>query len=205
MQSFFIKYKSILNISILSILFIFLFFCRVVLTHEFKYVFLFWNIFLGILPVVFLTVTKFVQNKYLKLFVWIIIVLFLPNTIYVFTDFIHIGTFFDKSYELLYFDLTLIMVAVIISLFSYGYVIKYLKTILNKLFNKYYTLCIVFIINMSLGYAVYLGRVLRLNSWDILNPLKLLENIIYGFQIDFLLIILFIFAWSIIFTLYSYE
>lgn len=135
-----------------------------------------YNISLAVIPVLLGWTGYYLKNRILKLvtlFAWI---LFVPNTIYMLTDLIHLieqlGDYnFTTDLFLLfeYFLLFLIsFLTFIFSLYPIERIIKkdrHLKKIANV--NFY-----LIIINFSIGFAIVLGRVNRLNSWDVIFDKK---------------------------------
>ena len=139
---------------------------RSILTKEFTYRFYVWNTFLAIMP--FLFSKKLVsQNKIslkaiLLLLVWL---LFFPNAPYLITDIIH---FKNTNTRLKWIDVIIIissswngLILAVVSLIN-------IETFLNKFLRPAWT---TFFIALSIGlcsYGIYLGRILRFNSWDVL-------------------------------------
>lgn len=105
-------------------------------------------------------------------FIWLF---FLPNTWYVLTDFIHVSDTGEIS-EL--YDIVLIMTLTITG-FILGFTSLWLihKELLKRLKTTQVNTLVALIILTS-SFAIYLGRVLRWSSWDVLtNPGGLLLNI----------------------------
>lgn len=149
---------------------------RMKLTQSFFLVFLVWNLFLAAIPYALSTyiTSKTKVSKIELLFYTTIWLLFLPNAPYIITDLLHVKI---SSNKFLWFDVLLIMS------FAYNGLVLFFLTILDmeKLFNIYfktrikkYCTPLLFILT---GFGMYLGRVLRYNSWEILNnPTNLLND-----------------------------
>ncbi|PVX47255.1 putative membrane protein [Flavobacterium sp. 103] len=153
---------------------------RAKLTNTIYLFFLVWNLFLAFIPYFFITYLKtqisFQKSKIkalLLLFFWI---LFLPNSFYILTDLIHLS---QSSNLLVWFDLIIIssyaligFTIGIISLIEFENIIKnYTTSLITKLMMP--SICFL------CGIGIYLGRILRYNSWDILsNPLELIHDIL---------------------------
>ncbi len=174
------------NRQINSILFLFTAYClllliiRVKLTNSIYLFFLVWNLFLAFVPYFFISYLKtqisFQKNKIkalLFLFAWL---LFLPNSFYILTDLIHLS---QSSDHLLWFDLVVFssyaligFVIGIISLIEFENIIEnYASPLAIKLIMP--------LICFICGVGIYLGRILRYNSWDILsNPIQLLQDLL---------------------------
>lgn len=120
--------------------------------------------------------------------------LFFPNALYMVTDFIHITgnhlIYFEEAlpYEVgggtLYRQdlmgwLKLLVIgigsfyATLIGAVSLDQVMKSFKE-KGKVFQGF----ILLLISVLTGFGVYIGRFLRFNSWDVLNPIALMKNLV---------------------------
>ncbi len=157
-----------------------------------QYRFLLWNLFLAWLPLVVsmfsLVLTRIAKGAVLAvgLFVcgiaWLLLY---PNAPYLTTDFIHLifSPSYGSSYELsllLWFDLVLFF------LFSWcglllGYLsMRHFHSIVSHYIASWVGWGFILIVSFLGGFGVYLGRVGRFNSWDVLSPFSLIEGIIEG-------------------------
>lgn len=156
-----------IQILFLSTLYCFVFLMiRNVVEQNNTYNFLVWNLFLGFLPFI---IAYFLQYWipgrnaawwYLGLFTWLI---FYPNAPYMITDLIHVD---QKEADVIY-DTLMIFSFSILSLF-YGFFslrIAY-SLFLQKLSARGSQIALYACILLS-SFGIYLGRILRLNSWDI--------------------------------------
>ena len=142
-----------------------------------KYYFLIWNIFLAYIP--FLLSFIKIKNKFFKCINNLIALVFFPNVIYLFTDLIHISVmkYYVKDTQGIryimnftnWIRLSLIFVAVLIA-------IKLSYISLNNFIVDYRFKHVIYVfISILTGVAVYIGRFIRLNSWNlILNPFNTL-------------------------------
>jgi uncharacterized membrane protein len=110
---------------------------------------------------------------------FILWILFLPNAPYLITDLIHLCSYSRLRQTA---DTLLLFSAGIVGLFFYlismGETIRWMK--LNYQFSKQEFLIIAF--SLLSGYGLYLGRYLRLNSWEIIsNPNNVLQSILGTF------------------------
>lgn len=208
--------KSILNILILlSIIGSLMVIARALTLKSIRYVFLIWNIFLAWVPLVFsVLLLKNINKKrpiiiFLLSFLWLI---FYPNAPYIVTDVIHLCRYKFYSavnYELkfnenikIWYDFILIMIFVFT-----GYILGFLSLNINhkiveKKFGRYLGWIFVIMISFLSGFAIYLGRFLRLNSWEIIsNPYMLLitmlnsihmESLIFSMMFGFFIFITYI-------------
>ena len=196
--------KQDTTVWLVSVLAITLLLLRVKITNSTYLLFLIWNLFLAYIPYFlsssiyknFFNTSKKTQNSFYGL-VWL---LFIPNSFYILTDFthLHFKTTFQFSLDML-----------IISGFSFvGFYVGLLSihTIRQLVIAKYgNTKGYIFILTISFlsAFGIYLGRVLRFNSWDIISkPIQLaytsiyalfsLETIIYTLQLGTIILISYI-------------
>jgi uncharacterized membrane protein len=170
--------KSNILIVLLSIYCLALLLIRAKLTQSIFLFFLIWNLFLAIIQyimIIYVKSSKVILKSKFKTFIFLFIwLLFLPNSFYIITDFIHLqqsnsNTFwFDlivlSSYALIGFALGLI------SLFEFEKILKhFLSTKVIQI--------IIAIVCLLCGIGIYIGRILRYNSWDIIgNPFQLITD-----------------------------
>ena len=150
-----------------------------------------WNIILAILP--YVCMIAFVKaeranHKALAALLLIIWLFLFPNVPYLMTDFIHISplTFyiFDNTgtqylREVMpWLELSHIALGVWFGMMV-GYRSLYqLHHLLRHKYTAIYGWMMVTVVSILSGYGVFLGRFLRLNSWDILHPASLLREVI---------------------------
>ncbi len=142
--------------------------------------FLQWNLFLAWLPLIFaFLVYKRVKTK--KDFTWqngllgFLWLAFLPNSFYIITDLIHLQS--SGEVGLLY-DTAMITSFVLNGLFL-GYISMYLiDKVLGKFIEQKVVFTIMQFVLLLCAFAIYLGRYLRWNTWDIVaNPAGLLFDV----------------------------
>lgn len=153
---------------------------RIIYTSSLVYSFLWWNLFLAIVPIlVAVPFYSLYKSKgmhsipVLSLFVtWL---LFFPNAPYIITDLIHLA---DGNPGMpLWYDALMVFSFAFTGVFSgflsLIFIYRVVKDFLKKT-NKS-TWFIPVILTLS-GYGVYLGRVLRWNSWDMFTR----PHIVFG-------------------------
>jgi len=152
-----------------------------------------WNVFLAMLPPLFAWLFARCRIKWLRAVLAVLWGLFFPNAPYLVTDLIHLAYLsFDTRWEgrALYPWLTLMQVgislflATAIGLWSLSVMHR---TVRNRRGAAAGWTAVGLTCAVS-GYAVYLGRFLRLNSWDVLRPLHLLQRVFLhtdGFALRF--------------------
>jgi len=149
-------------------------------TNNLSYFFLGWNLFLAWVPLFFaliwqhrLIFSRYLANwKQLILFgLWL---LFWPNAPYLITDLIHLNKWFNPAEWL---DVLLFFSAAFTGLVLGLYAMYKVHWILLDYFGSLRCWIIVLVCLLLSSYGIYLGRVLRWNSWDILsNPILLLQD-----------------------------
>lgn len=165
-------------------------------------VFLSWNMMLAI-TVYILSVIVVVLHKKKTHLIWIILTLFVyiiffPNSFYILTDFIHFEHYdffniYPNIYELdiydwyIFFDIVLgALIGLKLGILS----ISHIKTILPNNLKKYEYVGITMLFILS-STGIYLGRFIRLNSWNIFDLSYLFGSIFEHFSFFLIFIILF--------------
>ncbi len=151
-------------------------FIRYLKTDSFFYLFLIWNLFLACIPygiTLFIHVTK--ANRFIFWSCFLIWLVFLPNSPYILTDFQHLRT---STISSIWYDVLLILSFAINGLLIGFTSIRMMQSMINERFSKKTTKIIIYTILLLCGFGIYLGRILRWNSWDVLqNPIHLLSDI----------------------------
>ena len=165
-----------------------------------------WNVFLAFLPWAFSVIIVIALDKKLKfiaILFGILWLLFFPNAPYIMTNFIHLSTIhFYTSGE---FDIVSWLRLIQIGLgfllgISFGMISLYnVHQSLLKVHSKRVVYSAFVIIALLSGYAIYIGRLLRYNSWDILKPVMLFNELISNINM-FALLYSILFGFYILFT-----
>jgi uncharacterized membrane protein len=142
---------------------------RIYVTQQITYIFLVWNLFLALVPLWIAYKSYKVHHRYparyfLVLSMILFWLLFFPNAPYIVTDFIHLQ---ERAMVPLWFDAMLVFSFAVTGLLSGVISLYFIHEILNRLINKVWGWAMVGVISVLSGYGVYLGRVLRWNSWDL--------------------------------------
>lgn len=153
---------------------------RVISSGNWRYGFLFWNLFLAWLPLLFAwwLAKRMPKHRWLSVGSVLITLLwlgFLPNSFYVTSDLIHLQSTGEVS---LLFDLVLFMSFVWNSLLL-GFISLYMmhKQLLKRLTptTAHFVIAVVLLL---CSFAIYLGRYLRWSTWDVLiNPAGILFDV----------------------------
>lgn len=148
---------------------------RAKIAHSIYLFFLIWNLFLAGIPYAITSFLKLKhENKPLKSISYLVLVgwlLLLPNSFYIITDLVHIvrtdGRLFWLDMILVSSYSVLGFTAGIKSIYQFELLIKKGKSGQKATF-------LIPIICLLCGIGIYLGRILRFNSWDVItNPIDL--------------------------------
>jgi len=154
---------------------------RVERTGSGYYLFLIWNLFLAGIPLVASTCLRVSRRWRLPLLIqvgcfgfWL---LFLPNAPYILTDLLHLTA---NSQVPAWFDLALLL-----SCAGTGLLLGYLSLIdVHDIVAEKLGQAVGWVLALSslllTGFAIYLGRFLRWNSWDVLFRPTIMFNIADG-------------------------
>lgn len=157
----------------------FLLLVRAKITDSIYLFFLVRNLFLAAIPYTLIIYLKnylvLQQNKIytiVLLFCWL---LFLPNSFYIITDIIHI----TKSSETTkWLDLIIVSSFAIIGFVMGLLSLSKFESLIGTLLSPHKIRILIPIICFLCGLGIYLGRIQRYNSWDIIsNPIRLIVNI----------------------------
>jgi uncharacterized membrane protein len=156
---------------------------RVLLTGNWTYTSLIWNLFLAWLPLVFALDAchqyRLAKRRnwrvYLSSALWL---LFFPNAPYIFTDLIHVKHWWPLGRY--WMDLSLVLVFALTG-FLLGFISLYLmQSVVANRFGKAASWLFTLAVAALSGFGVYLGRVQRWNSWDIVvHPVGLARAIVH--------------------------
>lgn len=163
-----------------STLSVFLIVCRMLGGQTTRYWFLLWNLFLAWLPLIFAYwLTRRLRNN--AWFTWKNIVLtvlwlgFLPNSFYLVTDFIHLRNTGEVS---MLFDAVMFMSFAWNGLLLGFTAVLLLHREMLKRLQRRQTVLMVGLIFILCSFAIYLGRYLAWNTWDIvINPAGILFDL----------------------------
>lgn len=153
--------------------------CRATLTQSIYLFFLVWNTFLGIIPLLISSYIHFTGELLSKtkliilLLIWLV---FLPNSFYIITDVVHL----PKSIKhLFWLDATIILSCAITGFYAGFISINQISQVVQlKYAIKIQQWHLVLLAILS-GFGIYIGRILRFNSWDIiLQPTYLIETLL---------------------------
>jgi uncharacterized membrane protein len=151
---------------------------RIVYTGQTHFTFMWWNLFLAWLPLLFASLAVGLRGRPLLLaipaFFWL---LFLPNAPYMVTDLMHLNWRTDAP---LWFDVIMLFSFAITGILLGFTSLAIMHGLASRLLGKiggWLFVCV------SLGltsFGVYMGRFLRWNSWDLIaNPGGVLLDVLH--------------------------
>lgn len=153
---------------------------RLLVTRSVDFWFLPWNLFLGILPLGFAwwfsrRVAKTRLSDWRNVVLAVLWLGFLPNSFYLVTDLIHIRPRGDIS---ILYDVVMLVSFVWVG-FLAGFLSVYLMhRVALRRFKANQAHGMVALVFLLCSFAIYLGRYLRWNTWDIIfNPFSLLFDV----------------------------
>ncbi len=142
---------------------------RALKTHHYSFFFLLWNLFLAWMPYWIISNYQKFKTRTGQFCIIALTLLFLPNAPYILTDLFHLT---KNLIAPMWFDLVLILSFSLLGLTLFILATERLFIILSPFFRSTALFnCVKFLVILSNGYGIYLGRYLRFNSWDIVsNP-----------------------------------
>ena len=149
---------------------------RVIYTGNLTFLFMVWNMFLGIVPLYMAWRLEYAETKLRGWIFAITWLLFFPNAMYIVTDLFHLKSRGDIP---LWYDLLLILSCALNGIIM-GFCSLYrIERWLNGYLGKISLQVAIFFLLLLCGYGVYLGRYERWNSWDVLvDPASLCLDIV---------------------------
>lgn len=158
-----------------------LFGLRVLLAHDVRYWFLFWNLLLAWSPVLFAwLLRRRLRQKHswkepLPVLLTILWLGFLPNSFYLMSDLIHLQATGEIG---LLFDAVLFLSCIWNGLVAGMLSIYWVHQEILKRRSKEYAAGIIAVVLALSSFAIYLGRSLRWNTWDVvINPAGILFDV----------------------------
>lgn len=171
-----------------------------------------WNLFLSWIPLI----TAFVVNNLTRFFGYqhVLVILlslfwlaFFPNAPYMITDLSHLTV--DLHRDLTWHDTIMLFSYAEVSLFNGLVSLYWVHQTWRRVFKKSVSTTFLLASLPLAGFGVYLGRVRRMNSWDIVHdPRKIIEHVfqslvdrtawVISLEIGLLLGVLYLVLWAII-------
>lgn len=153
---------------------------RAKITNSVYLFFLIWNVFLAVIPYVIsahlLTLDLKKTAKFKVLIISAIWLAFIPNAFYIITDLVHLV---NSDGHLFWLDLIILSSYALIG-FAFGILsLLDFEKILQQFTSSKKVQFIIPAICFLCGIGIYIGRILRYNSWDIIsNPVALAYDLL---------------------------
>lgn len=172
--------RFIASVSFVCLSSIFLLIARILSSDSTRYVFLLWNLVLAALPLLIALwlvdrIKKYGWLAWQQVVLSILFLIFLPNSFYLITDFVHLR---------LTSEATIIYDVVLLSSFMFsGLLLGYTSVFmmhneLKKRVDERNALIAASGLFLAVSFAIYLGRFSRWNTWDVLlEPTGLLFDV----------------------------
>lgn len=148
---------------------------RAKITNSIYLFFLIWNLFLAVIPYAItshlLTLNLKEVSKFKVLVITAIWLAFIPNAFYIITDLVHLA---NSEGHIFWLDLIIVSSHALIG-FAFGLLsLLHFEKIAQQFITAKKVSFIIPVICVLCGIGIYIGRILRYNSWDIIsNPLDL--------------------------------
>lgn len=175
-----VERRFIQSVGLISALCLSLLVGRLIISGTSRYIFIPGNLALAWLALLFawLLVKELKTQKWLRwqnIALTVLWLIFLPNTWYVLTDFLHVYATGEIS-EL--YDIVM-MSTLVMSGFILGFTSLYLvHQELRKRLSEQKSAVLVGLVILLASFGIYLGRVLRWNTWDVItNPSGIILNV----------------------------
>lgn len=186
-------------------------------THSFGWLMIIWNNFLAVLPLIFALLARKAYESHKKpafIILSALWLLFFPNAPYMITDIKYSSLFAEEVYleyasngsnVYAWFLVINLALCVFIGLLHGMMSLHIMHEIVKKRFGNGVGVAAVAVTVVLSSFAIYIGRFPRLNSWDVLRPVFLLEKIA-GSVTEFMPVFILIFSFAIAFfyVLYYY-
>lgn len=175
-------FKKYNQLSILFCLFLItgvLLMFRIKISESFYLIFLIWNIFLAAIPYGTTFLIRLNKGSSLQPIIKVILfgiwLLFLPNAPYIISDFTHLRW---TSSNFLLLDTIIIGGSALMGLLFMVYSIRDMEELFLSTLSRKHKILFRTTICILIGIGIYLGRYLRWNSWDIVqNPSHLITDV----------------------------
>jgi uncharacterized membrane protein len=151
---------------------------RMIWMRDTHYAFLIWNLFLAWIPMIFVLFARDHQRaganpgwRFLAFgAAWLV---FFPNAPYIFTDIVHVTYYYSRFWV----DLMLVLINALTGLVI-GFVSLYLmQSAVKRMAGAVASWVFIAAVAALSGLGIFLGRFLRLNSWDVIMPWKMFHTI----------------------------
>ena len=178
-----------------------------IITNDFLHAFLAWNMILALIPFLIakLLIKFHMEERWKRIILFVLWILFLPNAFYLMTDLIylsnHVFLYQEHLYaDVIYFDhfipwlaLFHIFLGVIISLIWGYHALSIVESVGMKVFSKKLVNGLIMAVLFLSSVGIYIGRFFRYNSWNLLR--------LYNIILDFIEAL----SWNMVFFIVGYT
>ncbi len=143
-----------------------------------------WNVFLSVVPIFLARILHKAKSRHVQIVLFPLWLVFLPNTLYMITDVIHI---FNPRFSQMTIPFQILGIGLYILIFvlavytfilSIKPVLQKYRAFLNRL-SPSYKLILFSIFSMLIGFAISMGRFQRTNTWYIFTqPIRVVQDVI---------------------------
>lgn len=154
---------------------------RLYYTHTIVFAFLAWNLVLAVAPAVaawlFTKAAGRGMHAVIQYALFALWLLFLPNAPYVLTDFQHLG---HSRNVPVWYDVVLMASCAGTALLLCYVSLADVQAVIARRFSARLGWALAAVSLFLSGFGIFLGRFLRLNSWDVLvNPLRIVSSTVH--------------------------
>lgn len=176
----FLDARSFYPLVLATLLAVAIYAVRVLISHHYAYNLLVWNLFLAWLPYGFSLVTaglyhKQVKNRWMMAAPGLAWLAFFPNAPYLVTDFYHLEY---RPPVPMWFDIGLITTYAFTGFFLASASLRTMQSLVKVYLGGKLSWLFAFMTIGLGGLGVYLGRFVRVNSWDLLiHPFQIVRGL----------------------------
>jgi uncharacterized membrane protein len=166
-------WRLVYAVALANLLSVMLYLLRVAGTGSWRYWYMTWNLFLGWLPLLFAwgLVRHLQKKRWLDpqgIALTVLWLLFLPNSFYLVSDLIHLETTGEIN---ILFDAVMFFSFIVNGYIAGMWSVYIVQRQLKRRLDEATTVALVTGVFLLCGFAIYLGRTLRWNTWDVfVNP-----------------------------------
>lgn len=166
------RFRLLALFGVMSAIALLLLTMRIFKTHSWWMSHLAWNLFLGWIPIFLVFwAERQANNRWKVILISALWLLFFPNSPYIITDLVHLRPVHEN---LFWHDVLMLFTFAFVSLTCGMLSLYWIQKVWTKVFSLKISRLMVLAVMPLTGYGIYLGRIQRWNSWDILTNPKLL-------------------------------
>lgn len=146
-----------------------------------------WNVLLSTVPILLARSIQRTKARAVEIFLLVLWIIFLPNTLYMLTDVIHAFSYRFNGMTPPFWILGIGLYACIIALAVYTFILS-IRPILRKYhtfldgLRTYEKTVLLSVFSLLVGFAIAMGRFQRTNSWYIFTqPSRVIADVVQSF------------------------